>query len=263
MSASAEDAVGDPHSLFDIKGRTAIVTGASSGLGWTFARGLHAAGANVVAVGRREDRISSLVRDLGEGAEGVVADVATARGRDQVLEAAVQRWSKVSILVNNAGTSVESHPDARDEDIEDFARVIQVNLTGLFGMTQIVARHMSTEGGGSIVNIGSIYGLVGSTGGASYVASKGGVHALTKELAVQWGREGIRVNAIAPGWFPSEMTGHIFDTSGGQRMLERQVPMSRGGRDHELLGALLYLCSDASSYCTGHVLVVDGGYTAQ
>jgi NAD(P)-dependent dehydrogenase (short-subunit alcohol dehydrogenase family) len=217
----------------------------------------------VVAVGRRHERIMSLVRELGERIEGVVADVATASGRESILEAALDRWSRVSILVNNAGTSVDSHPDGREEEMEDFARVIEVNLTALFGMTQLVARHMTGQGGGSIVNIGSIYGFVGSTGGASYAASKGGVHSLTRELAAQWGHEGIRVNAIAPGWFPSEMTGHIFDTPGGQKMLERQVPLGRGGREHELLGALLYLCSDASSYSTGHVLVVDGGYTAQ
>jgi len=217
----------------------------------------------VVVVGRRQSLIDALAGDLGEGAVGVVADVATTSGREQILEAALDRWSTVSILVNNAGTTVDTRPDARDEDLDEFARVIQVNLTGLFGLTQLVGRHMASNGGGSIVNIGSIYGIVASTGGASYVASKGAVHSLTKELAVQWGGVGIRVNAIAPGWFPSDMTKHVFDTPGGQRMLERQVPLGRGGREDELLGALLFLCSDASSYCTGHLLVVDGGYTAR
>jgi len=252
------------HSLFDVEGRVIIVTGASSGLGEGFARGLHEAGALVVAVGRRRDRLDALVGGLGERSIAVVGDLTSASDRELVLATALERWSKVDVLVNNAGTVLEHHPDGRDESLEEFLSVLDVNLVALFAMTQLVARHMTERGeGGSIVNIGSMFGLVASGGGASYVASKGAVHALTKELAVQWAQTGIRVNAIAPGWFPTALTSHVFDSDQGQSMLRRTVPMGRGGEADELLGALLFLCSDASSYCTGQVLTIDGGYTAK
>jgi NAD(P)-dependent dehydrogenase (short-subunit alcohol dehydrogenase family) len=250
--------------LFDIADRTIIVTGASSGLGATFARGLHAAGANVVLVARRSDRLHDIAEELGgDRVLAVVADVTSAADRARILTATLDVWPHVDSLVNNAGTLLSDHPDALDESDEAFMRIIDVNLLALFALSRDVARHMQTRATGSIVNIGSIFGNVAATGGASYVASKGAVHALTRELAVQWGPLGIRVNALAPGFFPSEMTDHVFESDGGQAMLRRTCALGRGGRPEELLGALIYLCSDASTYCTGHTLVVDGGYTAR
>jgi NAD(P)-dependent dehydrogenase (short-subunit alcohol dehydrogenase family) len=251
-------------SLFDISGRTIVVTGASSGLGASFARGLHAAGANVTVVARRADRVKGLATELGaDRALAVVGDVTAPGDRAAILDATSARWGQVDALVNNAGALLDDHPDAFDEADEGFHRIMDVNVVSLFALSRDVAAHMKPRGKGSIVNIGSIFGNVAATGGASYVASKGAVHALTRELAVQWGPLGIRVNAIAPGFFPSEMTDHVFNTDGGRAMLRRTCALGRGGRLGELLGAVIYLCSDASTYCTGHTLVVDGGYTAR
>lgn len=152
------------------------------------------------------------------------------------MRAALEGGRPIEMLVNNAGTLLEDHPDAREETLPDFERVLEVNLVGLFGLTQLVAREVTAQRtGGSIVNIGSMFGLVAGRGAASYVASKGAVHALTRELAVQWAASGIRVNAIAPGYFPSELTPHIFGSGNGQAMLRRTVTLRRGGRPEELL----------------------------
>jgi NAD(P)-dependent dehydrogenase (short-subunit alcohol dehydrogenase family) len=170
---------------------------------------------------------------------------------------------RIDVLVNNAG--IGSPIPAEDEPVERFAEVLDVNVTALFALTQLVGRTMIERGSGSIVNIASILGLVASAPikQASYTASKGAVVNLTRELAVQWARKGVRVNAIAPGWFPSEMTAEMFADPASMTFLERNAPMARGGRPDELDGALLYLASGASSYVTGQVLAVDGGWTAR
>jgi NAD(P)-dependent dehydrogenase (short-subunit alcohol dehydrogenase family) len=147
--------------------------------------------------------------------------------------------------------------------VEAFRSVIQVNLEGLFGVSQAVAEPMRAQGSGSVINISSMFGLVACGPGpdAGYVASKSAVNGLTRELANQWARDGVRVNAIAPGWFPSEMTSELFEDEQSQRWFARNCPMGRPGRIDELDGALLFLASDASSYCTGQVITVDGGWT--
>lgn len=251
-----------PGALFSVHGKVAVVTGASSGLGRRFVEVLHAAGARVVATARRRDRLEA----LASACPGVVVtpgDVRDPDHRAAVVDAALDRFGHLDVLVNNAGTG--SPVPAEDEAVEDFARVMDVNVTAVFAMAQLAARAMFARRSGSIVNISSILGLVASAPikQASYAASKAAVVNLTRELAVQWARRGVRVNAIAPGWFPSEMTTDMFTDPASMAYLERNAPMARGGLPHELDGPLLFLASDASSYVTGHVLTVDGGWTAR
>jgi len=245
--------------LFRLDGRRALVTGASSGLGERFARVLHGAGAEVVVAARRLDRLEVLAAELG-GAEAIACDVAD----DAQVEELVERVGAVDVLVNNAG--IGTPMPAEEEPLDHFRRVVEVNLTGLFHVSQRCGREMLAAGrGGVVVNVASILGLVASAPvrQASYAATKGAVVNLTRELAVQWARKGIRVNAIAPGWFHSEMTAEMFDSDEGMAFIRRDAPMARPGESHELDGALLFLASDASSYVTGHTLVVDGGWTAR
>jgi NAD(P)-dependent dehydrogenase (short-subunit alcohol dehydrogenase family) len=248
---------------FDLEGRVAIVTGASSGLGARFARVLAESGAHVVLAARRTDRIAALAADLGEDRTlAVAADVADEASVRALVEATVARFGTVDVLVNNAGTSHVSK--ALDESTEEFRRVVEVNLVGLFTAAREAARVMVPAGRGSIVNIASVLGLVGAARipQAAYTASKGGVVNLTRELAAQWARFGVRVNAVAPGWFPSEMTESMFSDERSMRYIERTVPMMRPGRADELDGVLLFLASDASSYVCGQTIAVDGGWTA-
>ena len=247
--------------IFDIEGRVAIVTGASSGLGAHFARMLSEHGAKVVLAARRKEQLEKLAGDL-PGSLAVSCDVTSDEDCRRLVSSAVDHFGSVDILVNNAGTS---RPAAvADEGIDDFSKVVEVNLYGTYSMCRYVGVHMVEQGGGSIINIASIVGLVGlgRMPQASYAASKAAVVNLTRELAAQWARKGVRVNAIAPGFFPSEMTAGLFDNDAGTAWVAKLTPMGRGAREDEMDGALLYLASGASSYVTGTVLPVDGGWTA-
>lgn len=250
----------DPTS-FRLDGRVAVLTGASSGLGARFARVLHGAGATVVVAARRVDRLRTLADEL-DGVLPIGCDVAVEADCVALVAAAVEAHGRIDLLVNNAGVTVIS--PALEETSEQFRYVLDVNLTGVFTLCREAARHMVAGGGGSIVNVASVLGVVGvgQIPQAGYAASKGGVVNLTRELAAHWARQGVRVNAIAPGWFPSEMTATMWDDERSLRWIERKVPMGRGGHEHELDGALLFLAGDASTYVTGQVLAVDGGYTA-
>jgi NAD(P)-dependent dehydrogenase (short-subunit alcohol dehydrogenase family) len=248
--------------LFRLDGRVAVVTGASSGLGARFARVLHGAGARVVLAARRLDRLEQLAAELPDSLP-VACDVGRPEDVEQLVERTLDVTGRVDVLVNNAGTDAVG--PAEQQVLDDFRRVIDVNLVGLFHLTQLAARPMLARGSGVVVNVASILGLVSAAPipNAAYCASKGAVVNLTRELAVQWARKGVRVNALAPGWFETEMTQEMFADDKGMAFLERNAPMARGGREHELDGALLFLASDASSYVTGHTLVVDGGWTAR
>ena len=251
----------DPLAPFRLDGKVAIVTGASSGLGERMARVLAAAGARVVVAARRVDRLKALAEELGDAALPVACDVSVDDDLARLLATATQELGPVDVLVNNAG--IGNPTPAEHEAPEQFRDIVGVNLHAVFVLSQLVGRQMLERGSGVIVNVASVLGLVasGQIPQASYVAAKHGVVGITKELAVQWARQGVRVNAIAPGWFPSEMTTELFETEAGTNWIRRRTPMGRGGEAHELDGALLFLASDASTFVTGQVLAVDGGWT--
>jgi NAD(P)-dependent dehydrogenase (short-subunit alcohol dehydrogenase family) len=259
---SVDRSLPDPLGAFRLDGQVAIVTGASSGLGVRFAEVLHAAGASVVVAARRLDRLEALVERL-PGAVAVACDVAVDADLEALVAITLERFSRIDVLVNNAGIS--NVMPAEDEPIDEFRRVIDVNLNALFLLSQLVGRQMLVQRSGSIINVSSILGLVASAPikQASYTASKGAVVNLTREMAVEWARKGVRVNAIAPGWFPSEMTEEMWADEGSMNFVRRNAPMGRVGEIHELDGALLFLASSASSYVTGQTLAVDGGWVAR
>ena len=252
----------DPFSSFRLDDRVAIVTGASSGIGARAAEVLHAAGASVVLAARRTDRIEALAGQLGDRAVAVTVDVADDASVDALVAQTLDRFGRIDVLVNNAGFGEPALAEA--EPREQFRHTVAVNLTGPFVLTQAVAAGMLERGSGSVVNVASILGMVGvgRVSSASYCATKGGLINLTRELAAEWARRGVRVNALAPGWFETEMTADLFADEKAQAWVRRNTPMGRAGHPHELDGALLFLAGDASSFVTGQVLAVDGGWTA-
>ena len=250
------------HSLWNLDGRVAIVTGASSGLGERFPRVLHAAGMHVVAAARRVDRLETLAAEL-PGVVPVGCDVSDDEACRALVATALERFGRIDTLINNAGLSDSPHK-AEEEPPEVFRQVIEVNLNACFVLSSLVAPTMLAAGAGSIINIGSAHSFVGSSPNnqAAYVVSKHGVVGLTRELALQWARRGVRVNAIAPGYFETELTEAMFeDGSSGQAWITRNTPMRRPGLLAELDGVLVFLASDASSYVTGQTIAVDGGWT--
>jgi hypothetical protein len=192
----------------------------------------------------------------------IVADVTDEAALEQLVASVIDQFGRVDILVNNAGLG-RPQP-AIEEDTESFRYTLEVNLVAVFHLSRLVAREMGQATAGSIINIGSIYGIGSSwpIPNASYAASKGGVVQLTRELACQWAKRGIRVNSLVPGFFPSESTELLQTDPKGAAYVERGTPMRRFGQEHELDGALVFLASDASSFMTGQMLVVDGGWTA-
>jgi len=249
-----------PDRMFDLTDRVAIVTGASSGLGERFVRVLLAAGASAVAVARRADRLEALAKE-SDRVLAVTADVAVPDQVDRIVPAALERFGRVDVLVNNAGLGKPA--PAVTEDLTDFRYTLEVNLVGAFHLARRAAAPMLEVGSGSIVNVSSILGLVAAwpIPDASYSSSKAALVGLTRDLACQWAGKGVRVNALAPGFFPSEGTVEMTDEASA-RYLKTGCPMRRMGRPEELDGALLFLASGASSYMTGQVLTVDGGWTA-
>jgi len=250
--------------LFGLENKTAIITGASSGLGVTFTNALADAGANVVLAARRKDLLDKMITKLNAEKKKAIAvscDVAHEEDVARLVDVTMENYGRVDILVNNAG--IANSVPAENETADQFRRVIDVNLTGTFMCARQCGAVMLEAGNGSIINIASIMGLVGigQIPQSAYNASKGAVINLTRELAAQWARRGVRVNALAPGWFPSEMTSDLFDSEDAVRFLKRKTPMGRLGNPSELVGPLLLLASDASSFITGQTLVVDGGWT--
>ena len=250
------------ESLFGLDGKVALVTGASSGLGDRFARTLALAGARVLVCARREDRLRALVEDIardGGKAAAVRLDVTDEIAVGEAFDAAEAAFGPVDILVNNAGIAIMG--SVIETPVEEWDEVINVNLRAAFLVAREGARRMVEQGaGGSIINIASILSSFGTKGGAAYCASKGGVAQLTRTMALELARHDIRVNAIAPGYFVSEMNDEYFETEAANRMIQA-IPMRRVADPSELDAALLTLAGPGGSYITGSIVTVDGGHT--
>jgi gluconate 5-dehydrogenase len=251
------------HRLFDLSGRTAIVTGGSRGLGREMAEGLAEAGANLVLCARRSEWLTPTIQELREAGypvEGQPCDVANPEQVQAVVDLAIRVHGKVDILVNNAGSSWGASPE--DMPLDKWHKVLDANLTGAFLFAQTAGREMLKRQSGAIINIASIAGLQGLVNGphyAGYAASKAGLMGLTRELAASWGRSGIRVNAIAPGFFHSRLSDAVIPLA--EPAIHTFNPIPRIGNPGELKGVCVFLAADASSYITGQTIVVDGGGT--
>jgi NAD(P)-dependent dehydrogenase (short-subunit alcohol dehydrogenase family) len=250
--------------LFDLSEKVALVTGGSRGLGKEMAEGLAEAGASLMLLARREQWLTPTVeefRSRGFRCEGDLCDVSNIDQVQATVNRTIQTYGQIDILVNNAG--VTWGEPIEDHSLEKWNMVLQINLTGAFLFSQRVGREMIKRRSGNIINVASIAGLRGSMERGQhivgYVAAKGGLLAMTREFAAKWARKGIRVNAIAPGFFPSRMTEKVLAEI--QPMIEADVPMGRVGAEGELKGVAVFLAAPASGYITGHTFVVDGGGT--
>ena len=253
----------DPLNVFRLDGKTAIVTGASSGIGAQTVKLFSSLGAKVIAAARREDRLQDLANQY-PNVMAVKCDVGVEADCKNLVDTVINEYGKIDILINNAGIS-DPIP-ALEEDLDLFKRVIQIDLISCFHLAQLCAQHMETqETGGAIVNVASIHGFVGSSPNnqPGYTAAKGGLINLTRELALEWARHGIRVNAIAPGYISTELTDEMIAGESGRKWIERNTPMRRPGEVNELDGAMLLLASDAGSYITGETIAIDGGWLAR
>jgi NAD(P)-dependent dehydrogenase (short-subunit alcohol dehydrogenase family) len=249
--------------LFDLTGQVAIVTGGSRGLGLQIAKALGEFGASLALVARKQADLDTAVEQLrAEGctAVGYAVNLGTPEAASGLTERVIERFGRIDILVNNAGATWGA--PAEDYHLEGWNKVIDLNVTGMFLLTQAVARGaFLQQGKGAIVNVASVEGLQGHPpdrpGTVAYNAAKGAVISMTRALAAEWGQRNIRVNALAPGYFPSKMTKQLLEQHGPEIL--RQTPLGKIGGDSDLMGAALLLASDAGGHITGQTLVVDGG----
>src|ERR1700726_3218434 len=250
--------------LFDLTGRVAIITGGSVGLGRQMAEGLAEMGANLVLCARKKERCEQAATELqklGVKTLALSCDVKDPGSVQAVVDAAVNEFGRIDILINSAGTSWGAPVETMT--LEQWNKVIETNLTGTFLFSQAVGKVMIAQRRGKIINIASVAGLRGSSpkfSAIGYSASKGGVIIFTKDLACKWGMHNIQVNAIAPGWFPTDMSEKVIERN--KEALLATIPLGRFGGPHDLKGAAVFLASGASDFVTGHILVVDGGQSA-
>ena len=248
--------------LFDLTGQIALVTGASRGLGQHFARALARAGADLILTSRKADDLAPFVAEiesLGRRAHPYALDVREQASIDNMAAQVHARFPQVHILVNNAGCNVRK--PALDITWDDWNLVLDTNLRGTFFVAQAIARGMFPHGYGRIINIGSVTSVFGYAGLAPYGASRGGVRQLTMSLADDWGKYGITVNCLAPGWFRTEQNKSLYEDKQWVDYLIDRVPLKRPGEPHDLDGAVVFLASESSRYITGQTLLVDGGIT--
>jgi NAD(P)-dependent dehydrogenase (short-subunit alcohol dehydrogenase family) len=248
------------NDVFDLTGRVAIVTGSSRGLGQQFARALANAGADLVLTSRNRERLLTLeaeIKALGRRAVSLELDVRDPHSIDQMAAAAEQAFGHIDILVNNAGTNVRKA--AFEVTWEDWNLILDTNLRGSFFVAQAVARRMVPRGYGRIINIGSVTSVNGYAGLAPYGASRGGVKQLTMSLADDWGKHGITVNCLAPGWFQTDQNKVLYEDREWVEYLSDRIPVKRPGRRGDLDAAVVFLATEASRYITGQILLVDGG----
>ena len=247
-------------SAFDLTGKVAVITGASRGLGQTFARALARAGADLVITSRRLDSLAPFqaeVESLGRRAVALELDVRSEESIRAMAVAAAAAYPRLDILVNNAGCNVRKR--AADVSWDDWNLVLDTNLRGAFFVAQSVAKHMIPRGSGRIINIGSVTSVFGYAGLGPYGASRGGVRQLTMSLASDWGPHGITVNCLAPGWFRTEQNKVLYDNQEWLEYLKDRIPLRRPGQPNDLDGAVVFLASEESRYITGQTLLVDGG----
>lgn len=249
--------------MFDLTGKVALVTGSSGGIGLVMAGALAEAGARVVLNGRdaqRLERAAEALRARGFAPGMAVFDVTKSEEIRKATSAIVDEYGRVDILINNAG--IQHRAPLQDFAEDDFRRIIDTNLTSAFLVGQTVARQMIEQRAGTIINICSVQSELARPGIAPYSASKGGLKMLTKGMALDWGRHGIRVNGLAPGYFRTDLNKALVEDAAFSGWLEQRTPMGRWGETDELTGAALFLASAASSFVTGHILYVDGGITS-
>ena len=251
------------HPLLELKDKTAVVIGGTSGIGLALSRGLAQAGANVVPTGRREEQVraaASMIESLGRKSLATTCDVTDNSSLEGLLKLACDAFGSVEILINCAGRT-KRMPTLEFAD-EDWDAIVETNLTGTYRACRIFGRHMTERRYGRIINIASLASFVGLYEVAAYCASKGAVASLTKALAVEWAKFGVCVNALVPGVLRTDLNAALLDgTERGREFLLR-TPMKRFGKLDELAGATVFLASDAASFVTGHLLVVDGGILA-
>ena len=250
------------HNIFDLTGKVAVVTGTSRGLGQYFGRALARAGADLVITSRKAESLSDFnreIKSLGRRALPLALDVRDYGSIQQMVEKAHRHYGQIDILVNNAGCNVRK--PSTEVTWDDWNRVLNTNLRGTFFVAQAVAKKMIPRRFGRIINIGSVTSVFGYAGLAPYCASRGGVKQLTMSLADDWGKVGITVNCLAPGWFKTEQTRILYEDQDWVDYLVDRIPLKRPGTPHDLDGAIVFLASDASEYVTGQTLLIDGGIT--
>ncbi|MEJ6398967.1 SDR family NAD(P)-dependent oxidoreductase [Yoonia sp. 208BN28-4] len=251
----------DPRALFDLTGKVACITGASSGLGRHAAFVLAAAGAQVVGVARRPDALDKMREQIGAGASAVTADIADRDAIKDIAQAVAAPFGAPDIVIHAAGLNTREAAD--DVTDEGWNATLAVNLSAPFFLSQALVPAMKAKGWGRIVNFASLQTTRAFPGGIAYGATKGAIGQLTRAMAQDWSPHGITANAIGPGFFPTELTAAVFDDADRAARNAAQTCIGRNGQMRDMDGPLLFLCSDASAYVTGQVLMVDGGFTAK